>query len=67
MLFLCVISGKFSNLKYLKLVFPNFVYYRNIEGLWGVWETCGNQTQFELRKGGVFRAVPIEADGCSIK
>lgn len=30
------------------------------EGLWGVWETHTNQSHYELQKGGVFRALPVE-------
>jgi hypothetical protein len=31
------------------------------QGLWGVWETASGQAHYELQKGGVFRAVPLES------
>jgi hypothetical protein len=30
------------------------------QGIWGVWETAVNSSHYELMKGGIFRAVPVE-------
>jgi hypothetical protein len=64
-------AATFAYITTAKLLFSvksnvcNFLFFVSLcrgVGLWGVWETCSGAAQgshFELQKGGVFRAAPV--------